>query len=1087
MRSFTWPIHLFVLLFPFVLSAQYQQNLPQPKPIPPNAAALFKVLERPLGTFTGTIPINFPLCNVNSGSLSADLSLNYTATGGLKVEELSSCVGLGFNLSDGGGRITQQVRGQPDDWSTGMFNGNPKPSAFNCGNNSHLYIAANGFLDLEPDIFFYSFNGHNGKFFFKETGELVKMTNDGIKIDTIMESNMGAPGGIGFRGFIITDEKGNKYYYGRKRDGTGNYKISNFSSYTSGGGSSSPSAPSSISYYLTEAYDMNGENCIRYSYTTGGNQFVTYAGSARPLSTAGLSCPLFSFSSNGGTVNTDGTEYLVSRIDANSGYLLFSYATDFTNGPKRLVNIEQYDSLGTYKGKYTFNYGTSFSSNRWKLVSFSQFGSSGTDSIAHKFEYHQLNNLPSVLSPSVDAWGFYNGQANIGSELIPNLLISNGWGDFIWDFYANRVASEPYSKANVLTKIIYPTGGYREIEYEGNKAAASGDFFTYHPDPNYMVSQNFSETGFVNGGTSVPCLKEPFTINSTYGLAKFGYTLNNVNFNCGTSYNVKIYQVTTEGQMTGGVLLYTFTGQPNGTCNLKNGYYRAEVNLTVTMPSCTMGGITGNWSEGTADNSTINTGFGTWKRRQYNIGGVRVRSLKDYDPSTGKTNQTDYYYKMYSIDSTMGSGFLVSPVKITSQENNPTTNCDYVKISPPGSAYPMASEGGSYVVYPEVRTVETGNGWTDRQFIFAADVPSNTFPVVPGSDASYYRGKLTQEKIYRNDGALLQKTVNTYLYSTPPLQVGKRFKLYWLYTFDWGENKPSGSCNDMNLDCIADLADCQSYSVYLPVTVPAQTIDSVFFPQQPGTSSIIKTNYSYEQYQGIYFLKQKKVTINNDQTKEQSFKYAFTAVSDFNLGLTGGEQINKDTLKARNYLQPIEITDSIKTNGTNPVFLAGAKYIFNNASGKIRLLQYRGYTSATDYNELNFSGYDNRGNLTEQYKTNAFREVYLWGYKGRFPVAKIIGETYAVATQGINLSVLDNPSSDAALKTELDKVRANLASSMAQVTTYSYSSVYGIMTSMTSPEGIITYYEYDAFGRLLNVKDTNGKIVKRYEYKLVNP
>ena len=50
-------------------------------------ASLFKVLDRPLGTYTGTIPVNFPLCKVTSGPLSADVALNYNSTGGISVEE----------------------------------------------------------------------------------------------------------------------------------------------------------------------------------------------------------------------------------------------------------------------------------------------------------------------------------------------------------------------------------------------------------------------------------------------------------------------------------------------------------------------------------------------------------------------------------------------------------------------------------------------------------------------------------------------------------------------------------------------------------------------------------------------------------------------------------------------------------------------------------------------------------------------------------------------------------------------------------------------------------------------------------------
>ncbi len=207
--------------------------------------------------------------------------------------------------------------------------------------------------------------------------------------------------------------------------------------------------------------------------------------------------------------------------------------------------------------------------------------------------------------------------------------------------------------------------------------------------------------------------KKLFTVNSSYGVAKFIYTLNSVNpVSCGSNYNVKIYRLTDSTDLYGGVLINTISGQPNGFSILQNGYYRVDVNLT-TISSCTIGSITGNWAEGITDNSTIVTPYGTWKRRQYNAGGVRVKSLNDYDPVTGKTNTTSYYYKMYSTDSTMGSGLLASIVNMTSIENNFYTGCQYMKISP-GSSYPLATEGGSYVVYPEVRTVENGNGWTDR-------------------------------------------------------------------------------------------------------------------------------------------------------------------------------------------------------------------------------------------------------------------------------------------------------------------------------------------------------------------------------------
>jgi len=61
----------------------------------------------------------------------------------------------------------------------------------------------------------------------------------------------------------------------------------------------------------------------------------------------------------------------------------------------------------------------------------------------------------------------------------------------------------------------------------------------------------------------------------------------------------------------------------------------------------------------------------------------------------------------------------------------------------------------------------------------------------------------------------------------------------------------------------------------------------------------------------------------------------------------------------------------------------------------------------------------------------------------------------------------------------IDELR--LYPSTAQMTTYTYDPMMG-MTSSTDAKNKITYYEYDPFQRLMNIKDQNGNIVKHTDY-----
>jgi YD repeat-containing protein len=196
----------------------------------------------------------------------------------------------------------------------------------------------------------------------------------------------------------------------------------------------------------------------------------------------------------------------------------------------------------------------------------------------------------------------------------------------------------------------------------------------------------------------------------------------------------------------------------------------------------------------------------------------------------------------------------------------------------------------------------------------------------------------------------------------------------------------------------------------------------------------------------------------------------------------------KTTLLNKNFFQPLEVVDSIKYTGGSYSLLHGSKYIFGkyNNDSLIHLNTFRIFTTATDSSDIRFSAFDSSGNLLEKYKANDVKEVTLWGYNRIYPVATITGSDLSTVFGFINMSVINAPSSDAALRTELNKIRTGLAGTIAQVVTYTYSPLYG-MTSMTDATGKSIYYEYDLFGRLKLIRDQDNRIVKKIEYKLNNP
>lgn len=124
--------------------------------------------------------------------------------------------------------------------------------------------------------------------------------------------------------------------------------------------------------------------------------------------------------------------------------------------------------------------------------------------------------------------------------------------------------------------------------------------------------------------------------------------------------------------------------------------------------------------------------------------------------------------------------------------------------------------------------------------------------------------------------------------------------------------------------------------------------------------------------------------------------------------------------------------------------------------------------------------YDAKGNLTYLEKDSIQKTVFLWGYNGLYPVAKIDGmsKTSVYGALGTAINTLLGSPSDANI------YAVNSNSTIANeglATTYTWTPQIGI-ASIRKPNLETTYYTYDIMGRLASIKNHYGKVIESYIY-----
>ena len=545
------------LLTQVALKAQPKNTFIKDVTMPsPNAAALGKYGDIPVGSFTGTPSVNIPIASVQEGGLSAPITLNYHGSG-VKISESASWVGLGFSLN-AGGMITRSMRGLPDDHRYKGYYNNASSNFSVSPANTEFYYTEHGYsngIDLESDLYSFNFLGYSGKFFFDRNKKVYFTSRQDliVKVEHIDDVE------DYFKSFTIITPDGTKYRFGlmsnesysfSNNNPTGMPGIEVTKPYSPQPQSADKNIAYISSWYLRQISSHDDKYTINFEYETDDyaynqgtscSDYLTYYSSTnnelrldRSLS-ASCDGDNVSFAADpsqlwepgvggeatkyylcswtkvrGSKLKTITNSSMTMTVEFGTGSRadIHSYPDEGTSGNK-LENIKI--SFGAYCQKYNFEYDyfldyrypNNKESKRLQLTKVSQSNCDGTEVIGnynftYKGERKGSQNkifLPHRLSPETDHWGYYNAASNNNHQSLQNMVPPTMLESTLHN--GNKVNIDRASTINrEQPQITSPSpmlmGALDKITYP------TGGCTIFDYEPNEVYSQEISYENIVN-------------------------------------------------------------------------------------------------------------------------------------------------------------------------------------------------------------------------------------------------------------------------------------------------------------------------------------------------------------------------------------------------------------------------------------------------------------------------------------------------------------------------------------------------------------------------------------------------------------
>jgi len=333
-------------------------------------AGLGRFIDFPVSLSNGTSNISIPLYELKSSRISVPINLLYHS-GGITVNERTSTMGLGWIL-DAGGCITRNIRGLPDESMYGFLNmvfpdqADPTyPQKDQCMQNfiANAYVKSINY-DGEPDIFYYSFPGDNGKFVFKNKSA----KQQDPETLTIPYKPLRIKYDPSAYAFTITGSDGVTYEFGSDPKNTSiagfNESVSVDFYYNFYADNLTSLKEARTAWHLTKIISADKSDTILFKYADQQNYYQNVTSSVTGIidyGTPGVSPPLSAYPLQYKTSASSRDEYsaVLTEVDCKMGKVVFNYSANAAF--PALQSIDVYKVTGDNPQKIrSYNFFSSF-------------------------------------------------------------------------------------------------------------------------------------------------------------------------------------------------------------------------------------------------------------------------------------------------------------------------------------------------------------------------------------------------------------------------------------------------------------------------------------------------------------------------------------------------------------------------------------------------------------------------------------------------------------------------------------------------------------------------------------------------------